>query len=278
MRKFLPILLPALLFSCATIREQRAVLTDQASWEPLSPLTLDLGYDIFLQRVDLRRDTHTETEIGRDMKEREITVANDDHPLVLDLGNGLILDLNGNLCLDLMRLYGIRDLEEFVIRSEGSRIGNTNTTITVKDGKYRIERKRGSPALEQGRYDAATAEDDKKRHSVIVSYDLSVDTMVSPLGFKSVVTMKKPAMGTAVLASRERTRTAVLDAGTVRLDDGLVVEHMGNRITAAGLTFVRAGDSVFIFDRHYSGVELRRVENRVEYRVNDELVRTFTLE
>jgi hypothetical protein len=110
----------ALAVSCSSLKMERALLDDPAVREPLPPLTLNPGFDVFMLRVDLRRAVHESIELNSRREERTVVVPNEYHPLVVDLGGGLILDYNDNFCIDLARLYGLSGKDRFRVAVEGS--------------------------------------------------------------------------------------------------------------------------------------------------------------
>jgi len=60
---FSPVLLMAAV-SCATTSMDAALLSDQSARQALPPLSINLGFDVFMLRVDLRRGTHETIEIN----------------------------------------------------------------------------------------------------------------------------------------------------------------------------------------------------------------------
>lgn len=264
--------------SCASsIRSSRDILEDPSQYEELEALSLDLGHDIFMFRVDLKRATRTVSEMGLDMKEHEVEKELPYSPILLDLGEGLILDLNGNLCIDLLRLYGLNRLEQFTIESKGVRAGNTQVLAEKKDGAYTISRKWGSPGSEAGKISEFESESEDENQSVLVSEFTAVYKMKDSLGFRFLHTLKKTSPTEAELDSRYGVFNARIKDNELQLDKETILTHKGNSMETAGYTLIKSGNSVFIFDKLYSGIELRLEGTQVLQLINDKVVRRYNL-
>lgn len=284
MRKLvLALFVPLLVASCATV--DLSSLSDPSLRSPLPPLKLDVGFDVFMARVDLRRGVHDEIELRDNMTERIVQKENEYHPLVVDLGDGIILDYNGNLCLDLFRLYGLADAPSFKVSSKGTRFGSAAVVYEKGDGKYRIEKRQAGTKVERGTITATSATAYDRSHDILVDKDGVTTNTRNFLGMRSSASIKKYSDTEVAIPALVGESFFVLDEGFIELDKKLTVAHKGDRIEfdAQGVngvysfTMVRVGDSVFVYDRKSRGFELRREGNKVTHLVNGQVERTYTL-
>jgi hypothetical protein len=284
MRKLaLALLVPILAVSCATV--DQAALSDPSLRSQLPPLKLDVGFDIFLARVDLRRGMHDEIELRDNLTERVVRKENEYHPLVVDLGGGLILDYNGNLCLDLFRLYGLAGAPSFKVDSKGERFGAARIVYEKGDGKYRIEKRQTGTKVERGTITETSATASDRSHDILIDDEGVKTNMRNFLGMRSSASIKKYSDSEVAIPALIGEAFFVLEDGFIELDKKLAVAHKGDRIEfdAKGVdglytfTLVRSGDSVFVYDRNSRGFELRREGDEVVYLVNGKKERTYTL-
>ena len=273
-------ILPALALaaSCASVKIDRTQLDDPAVREPLPPLTLNPGFDVFMLRVDLRRAVHDGIEFNSKNEMQKIQSENEYHFMVVDLGGGLILDYNNNLCLDLLRVYGLTDTEHYKVVVEGSLRAGVPSLVERKGGAYRSERRGGPSGLESGTISGTSVMDDKKRRTIAPEGDMLVYTVQRSDGIRITRHMEKKSGGRVVIFGvLGETLLASLQDSTLTASDRLTIEHHGDRLEFAGFTLIRTERSVFVFDRHYRGFELRRDGNEVRYLVNGKLLRTYRL-
>lgn len=284
MRKLaLPLLASLVLASCATLDKETLSRTEARA--PLPPLKLELGFDIFMARVDLRRGVHDEVELRDNLTEKRVQKENEYNPLVIDLGGGLILDRNGNLGLDLLRLYGLAGSESFTIVSQGAAFGSSKVTYEVADGKYRIERRMMGTSIERGTISPTEVANADRSLVITLEKDEVVAEKRNILGMRSSESIKKYSDKEVAIPALIGEASFVLGDGFIELDKGTTITHRGNsiEINAKGyngiykLTLARLGDSLYGFDGSYRGFELRREGDTVKYLVNGSLVRTYTL-
>jgi hypothetical protein len=277
MKKFFA-LVPAiaLLASCASMKADRKLLADASVREAMPPFELNLGFDIFMLRVDLRRGTHETFEFDDGGEAQTVEVENNYHPLVVDLGGGLILDYNNNLCLDLLRLYGLSSRDRFTVTVTGS-LADGVPALVKKDGaSYRIERKYGAPRLETGTSTAVSAADDKNQLTVSLEKDkVSAETRYRDIKTGSSYIARRQKDHAVVRTLFGEEDLAYLEGNTVRTIDRHKIEHLKDRLEFDGNTLISAGGSLYVFDRWYHGFELRREGNTVQHFVNGKLFRTY---
>lgn len=284
MRKLaLALLVPIIAVSCATV--DQAALSDPALRSQLPPLALDVGFDVFMARVDLRRGMHDEIELRDNLTERMVRKENEYHPLVVDLGGGLILDYNGNLCLDLFRLYGLSGAPAFKVESRGERLGSARIVYEKADGKYRIEKRQTGTKVDRGTINETSATASDRSVDIQIDQEGVTAAMRNFLGMRSKASIKKYSDSEVAIPALIGEAFFVLEDGTIELDKQLAVAHKGDRIEfdAKGVdglytfTMVRAGDSVFVYDRNNRGFELRREGDKVSHLINGKKERTYTL-
>lgn len=270
--------LVALFVSCASMKANQNLLSDPSVREAMPPPALELGFDIFMLRVDLRRGTHKSFELDDDGEQQIQEERNYYNPLVVDLGGGLIYDFNNNLCLDLLRLYELSATERFTITTEGFLSDGFPAVVKKEGSAYRIERKYGSPALETGKITPISAADDKNRLTV----NLEKDKVVAETRYRDVKTSSN------YIAKRQEDRAVVRSLfgeedlvsrkeNTLRMMDNLSIENLKDRLEFDGNTMIRTAQSVYVYDRWYHGFELRREGNTVQHFVNGKLFRVYRL-
>lgn len=264
--------------SCATsMRGSRNILEDTSQYQEFEPFRMDLGFDVFMLRVDLKRAVRTVTELTLEGEEQEVEREMPYSPLLIDLGEGIIMDLNGNLCIDLLRLYGLDRVDTFSIESRGTRAGNTHIQAEKTDGRYNITRRRGSPARDSGTIETFSSENDAETQSILLSEFTAVNRIKDSLGFRSLLTIKKESQNEAELNSRYGTFAVRLRNNELQLDRNPVLVHKGNMLETDGYSIVKSGNSIYVFDRLFRGFELRQDGMTVNQYVNGKLTRSYDL-
>ncbi len=243
--------------------------------EPLEPLELRPGYDLFRIRMDVIRERQNTANIANGPS----TVNAPYHRLGFHLGNGLFYDLNDNLCLLVPELYGIAVDDDFEIEEQTS--PQRKNRYTMKGDVYRERFGSFLPQVEQTQF-----ERDEKDGSLIIKESLlsklrlyeSEDeiSLKYPLGRTQIFREGKGFRVNQFLGSRDFIQ---IKEG-VFLDNRYVLKEKKDRIEIytkrafskkLGLLFtmVKAKDGrIIIYDEKYRGYRLEIDGTKMEYKRN----------
>ena len=273
---FAAIPLIALIASCSTL--DKTYLSDPAVRQPMSALTFNIGYDLFMIRADVRRATHQELQYNSQNVTRPVEVPNDYSPLVVDLGNGLILDGNGNLCIDIVRLYGLDKMDNFTLIEQGTGFVAQKTIVEKRGDRYRVQGRLGGPATEEGYLRADGAGDDKKRAVFVIDDKGITETVRNALGMTWYASIKKTGPAQVLFPGLiGGANFSLVDGNSVPIDVGYAVKFEGDHIALGHDTMVRTDRGVFVYTGGYNGIELRREGDKATYYFNGMKYKTYTI-
>jgi hypothetical protein len=232
----------ALAVSCASLKAEKPLLTDPSARQAIAPFSLNLGFDRYMLRLDLRRGTHETMVRNSRNEERTVEVQNPYHPVVVDLGNGLILDFNNNLCIDLARAYGLVGLNKFRVEVEGDLFGDVPSEVSKDGVSYRVARRSG---IETGTVTATMSADDEENHNIQIYENRLEDTLKALGGIIFTVPVNKRPRDRIMAPSTFGEKTiAALEEGSLRTADRAEIKHLGDRIEFGGNTLIHTGRSM----------------------------------
>jgi len=292
--KYICLISAILLASCATM--DQSLLTNESSREPLPPLTLDAGCDLYMMRLDLVRATHTESRPvtlsnGKTstMTTQTILEGNPYSNIVADFGNGVILDYNRNLCIDFVRLYELMNAQGFTIEyeSEGLKLQ------CVKDkGTYR--------RVSESMFGSNEVTGDITPSEITIKHLGLFETKSKITKSNDTITFDDGELigGTATVKKTSPTSVAfsgfwngssftLTNGEKIQLNNGaLVIEHRGNKIEFVysgffGIqrkyTMIKTASSLYFYDEDFKGCEIRRDGQNFVYFYNGKKQATVKL-
>ncbi|MCB1315064.1 MAG: hypothetical protein KDK27_03875 [Leptospiraceae bacterium] len=242
-------------------------IPDAGSLLPFDPLRVELAWDVFGMRVDMRRQTRTYTTTRMDSSGQMITEQRTEpvpyHYLGVDLGNGLFLDANLNLGMDIIKLFELENKASFtIVKTDDSFFGGSTTF-----------RKNGNRVtIDHGTFGGTTEVDLLENGATFRGGWLSSDQDIrleqngseivydphGIFGSWSIARIYKTDRGTRIPGFWNDSEILLLDEDNVR---------MGNR-----LSIERKPDEITIHSGLYGGsgtYHLRRSANRIVFYPDD---------
>jgi hypothetical protein len=274
----------------------QSLLKNESTREPMPPLTLDTGYDLYMMRLDLVRGTHTESRPvtlsnGKTstMTTQTIIAGNPYSNIVADFGNGMILDYNRNLCIDFVRLYELMNAQDFTIEYEFE--GYKLQCVKNKDTYSRkSETTFGSNEIAG---DITPSEITIKHLGLFETKSKitkSNDTITFSDGelIGGTATVKKTSPTSVSFSGFWNGSSFTLTNGEkIQLNNGaLVIEHHGNRIEfiysgffgiQKKYTMIKTTNSTYFYDEDFKGCEIRKDGPNFVYLYNGEKQATVKL-
>ncbi len=250
---------------CTSMNKE--LLEDESMYTELEPLNLEIGYEPFDLRVNLRRQSRDEDVVFRtDSKYMTVELAYT--PTGFYIGNGVFVDTNFNLCLDVLQLYKIDKDADFSIKRSFSK-------SVLKDQLF----------LKEGDHFELKAENSKKSR-IVVDFDPDVveikrkpgtnmtiqwdegDFVAAPTGvIKAIETHTISGEDKEFFVKKPLKKIYVIqDKNGISFGNFFNVTMEGNRMV---FTFengkkyflVKIHDDVYFFDNMYIGSHISREGN-----------------
>jgi hypothetical protein len=255
--------------------------------ENFNPLRFTPTYEANDLRIDIIRQTITDTysdSSGAHSETRNVPYQT----MGFDLGNGLFFDLNKNLSLRLDTILGISDPGDFTIdvanyhgtgrRSVEYRMKNDSLTVSYppRNKEHFRYAASGSPDSLVFKY--------RGRRPFVISRDGKDENYRN--GRRIVSISLQPSTGDYFLVHKNRKKTYQRSGNElylekyyrVRLNDDRTVLEIGrgrgnHRLI---LSMIKSGDSIYIFDKRFRGLKIRKGINSTELYRNNKLITEFS--
>ena len=251
------------------------------------PLHFAPSYEASDLRIDIIRQTITDTysdSSGAHSETRNVPYQT----MGFDLGNGLFFDLNKNLSLRLDTILGINDQSDFTIdianyhgtgrRSVEYRMKNDSLTVSYppRNKEHFRHAASGSPDSLVFKY--------RGRRPFVISRDGNDEIYRN--GRRRVTISLQSSTGDYFLVRKNRKKTYHRSANELYLekyyrvrlnDDRTVLEiRSGRGNHRLILSMIKSGDSIYIFDKRFRGLKIRKGKNSTELYRNDKLISEFS--
>ncbi|MBI4977624.1 MAG: hypothetical protein HZC28_09085 [Spirochaetes bacterium] len=287
MRHFLCLVFIFLVFiSCGTL--DKAKLNDVSIRKKVDPLSLDIGYDVYLLRIDLNRATHAESRTTCNQNgctTSTVQVPNSYHYITVDFGNGIIMDYNGNLCLDLARYYRFSNSKDFSILEKNEGLFGTEIAYDKAAANFKMETRAFLGAKSE--FDLSSNPIKSKEGSYIALSNNSVGFGPGFLGLGKV-TINKPDQKTVVMPQFwQESKFMQISDSLITLNDQMKISNAVDHIefTYSGIfgiktsySFIKTATGFYFYNMdNYSGIEMERNGNKIIVSVNGSKVRTYTI-
>jgi hypothetical protein len=284
---FIFLLLILAVSGCATLSKND--IPAQADIIDLEPQKIDIAYDVLLLRIDLNRQTTTQSRTvtttdaqGRSQTRTEsYQVPVPYHYLGVDMGNGIFLDANMNLALNLFQLLGITKDQDFRIVRKGRGFFGSDTTYTREGSKLTID----TAGFFSSKTEIDLNENNVHFKGGILSSDQDIIVengriTYDPHGVfdgwgKSYITM----VGSSASIPGFWKDTAINKNkdGSINLGEALIVRHEGKKVlfryagwfgTEHVFTMIRSKNKIVYYDDRMNGMMIEFAGDRVKTRSN----------
>ncbi len=275
------VLILFLVCGCATISaEDIPTLAERQDFEPLK---IELAYELYGLRIDVRRQTTTTTTTTTDSKGNTVTqtqtVNVPYHYIGVDLGNGLFLDANGNLSLNILSLLGKSNRDDFAITQKSTGLLSRDI-VYEKNSDLAIVKRGGLAGTTEitVHQDGATFHGGflKSEQDIIVKEDEIIYDPHGIFGSWSIARVEKTPDGARVPNFWKDGEIIFNSSTEVELSTGLVLSNSGTSLELifSGLfgmksvfTMVRSGGKIAFFNEAQNhGFVVEISDNQIIYR------------
>lgn len=266
-RCFFPVLLLSAVFFTGCTSLDKELLQEPKNFEELEPLKLEPGIEPFDLRIDVKRQSRTESAASQ-TEARSMTVELPYSPVGFHIGNGIFVDTNFNVCLDVLELFGLDALDDFTIQQtfanamkkplRYAKEGDEFVLTVGKGGGKRIEADFGEGEIEVERtpgsnYEIVREDDELAIVPTGVLTGIEKHTIT---GGDDEYRLKKPLKKIYITKNK----------GTLSFGDEFSVEMRGNAVIITYLNreefrLVRVGGDFYFFDKSYIGFRISREGN-----------------
>ncbi len=275
---FLMILLAAVLTGCSTL--DKNYISDENNKIEADDLKLEIGYDVYHFKVDLIRNTRTETRTTTDAQgiSRTETTQIDVpyHYLGVRFGNGLFYDYNKNLCVDLIKFYGM-DEENFLIKLKGK--GLFSPSVEYKKINNNFERE--VKALFGNKTKAEFKDNEIYIEEGLFQTDAEINISENEIefnpkgvfGFLSKARIKSTPPSAVefpgfwkdeIFTQDSSDKITLSDSFSIRKDKNeIVFEYKGLFNSRKSYHFMKTENGFIFYDEKYHGVKVEKHNNTI---------------
>jgi len=280
-----------LIQSCATLNVTEIKSTDNKL--AIAPMNLKMGFEVYDLRIDLIRETTSQTVSSANGVSTTETVDVPYHYLGVYLFEGVFLDINNNLCFNVIDIIDPTYQKNFEVGQKNKLNQNTNFFYTVKRQGNEVVCKYhgffGNSATRVQFLDSLIAIESSgltANQSILVKKDRLVYAPKGLFGKLSKSEIVKTKNGYIVPRFGRDAEYTQTEQNTIVLGKNTMVRNYGDRVefiyqgilgSSTIFTLLKLKDGYIFHDKNNRGIRIKIDESKIFVEKNGKLTKYYEI-